>query len=50
MDSNNVNTKHTKGTRFQVMCTEVIGVSVDYDNDNEYRRTHLLLIPKVEFE
>ena len=27
-----------------------MGVSVDYDDDNERRRTHPLLMPKVESE
>ena len=29
---------------------EVIGVSVDYDDDDERRRTHPLLLPKIESE
>ena len=36
--------------RFRVMRAEVMGVSVDYDNDDERRRTHPLLMPKVDSE
>ena len=45
-----VNTKPTQGKRFRVMRAEVMGVSVDYDSDNERRCTHPLLMPKVESE
>ena len=45
-----VNTKPTQEKRFRVMWSEVMGVSVDYDDDNERRRTHPLLMPKVESE
>ena len=43
-----MNTKPTQGKRFRVMQDEVMGVSVDYDDDDELRRTHPLLMPKVE--
>ena len=43
-----VNTKPTQGEMFRVMRAEVMGVSVYYNDDNERRRTHPLLIPKVE--
>ena len=45
-----VNTKPTQGKRFGIMRAEVMGVSVDYDDDDERRRTHLLLMPKIESE
>ena len=30
-----VNTKPVQGTKFRVMCAEVMGVSVDYDDKKE---------------
>ena len=45
-----VNTKPTQGKMFRVMQAEVVGVSVDYNDDNERRRIHPLLMPKVESE
>ena len=45
-----VNTKPTQGKMLKVMRAEVVGVSVDYNDDDERRRTHPLLIPKVESE
>ena len=45
-----VNTKPTQGKRFRIMRAQVMGVSVDYDDDDERRRTHPLLIPKIESE
>ena len=45
-----VNTKPTQGKRFRIMRAEVMGVSVDYDDDDERRRTHPLLMPKIESE
>ena len=45
-----VNTKPTQGKRFRIMRAEVMGVSVDYDDDDERRRTHQLLMPKLESE
>ena len=45
-----VNTKPTQGKRFRVMRAAIMGLSVDYDNDAERRRTHPLLMPKVESE
>ena len=30
------------------MWAEVMGISVDYDDDDERRRTHPLLLPKIE--
>ena len=32
------------------MRAEVMGISVDYDDDDERRRTHPLLLPKIESE
>ena len=39
-----VNTNHTQGKRFRVMRGHVVGMSEDYDNDNEVERriTHPL--------
>ena len=45
-----VNTKPTQGKRFRVMRGEVMGIPEDYDDDVERRRTHPLLMPKVESE
>ena len=45
-----VNTKPTQGNRFGVMRAEVMGISVAYDEDDERRRTHQLLLPKIESE
>ena len=45
-----MNTKPTQGNRFRVMRAEVMGVSVDYNDDNMRRLTHPLLMPKVESE
>ena len=38
------------GEKLRVMRAEVMGLSVDYDDDDERRRTHPLLMPKVESE
>ena len=43
-----VNTKPTQGNRFRVMRAAVMGISVDYDDDDERRRTHPLLMAKIE--
>ena len=45
-----VNTKPTQGKSFRVMRAEVMGVSVYYDDNDEHRRTHPLLMPKVGSE
>ena len=45
-----VNTKPTQAKRFRAMRGEVMGISKDYDYDVERRRTHPLLMPKVESE
>ena len=45
-----LNTNPMQGKRFRVMRAEVMGVSVDYDTNNERRRTHPLLMPKIESE
>ena len=42
-----VNTKPTQGKRFRVMCGHVMGISEDYDEDEERRRTHPLLLQKI---
>ena len=43
-----VNTKPLQGTKFQVMRVQMMGIDVEYDNDAEHRRTHPLLMPKME--
>ena len=45
-----VNTKLTQGKRFRVMHRKVMGIRADYDDDVERRRTHPILMPKVESE
>ena len=45
-----MNTNPTHGNRFRVMCSEVMGLYVGYNDNDERRRTHPLLIPKVESE
>ena len=45
-----VNTKPTQGKRFRIMRAEVMIVSVDYDYDDGRRRTHPLLMLKIESE
>ena len=41
-----VNTNPTQGKRFRVMCGHVMGISEDYDDDVELRRTHPPFSPK----
>ena len=43
-----VKTKPMQGTRFKVICSEVMVVSAEYDGDTMRRRTHPLLIPKLK--
>ena len=43
-----VNTKPMQEKMFRVVRAEVMSVSVDYDDDDERRRTHSLLMPKTE--
>ena len=43
-----VNTKPVQGRKFRVMRAEVMGISVEYDDDKERRGTHPLLLPKIE--
>ena len=45
-----VNTKPTQVKRFRFMRDQVMGISEDYDDDVERRRTHPLLLPKIESE
>ena len=45
-----VNTKPLQGKKYRVMQGEIMGVPVDYDDDVERRRTHPLLMPKIETE
>ena len=43
-----VNTKPVQGELYQIMRHQMMGVPIDYDEDVERRRTHLLLLPKPE--
>ena len=45
-----VNTKPTQGKRFRVIRGHDTGVSEDYNNNVECKRTHPLLLPKIEYE
>ena len=45
-----VNTNPIQGKRFRVMGGHVMGISEDYDNDVERRRTHPVLLPDIESE
>ena len=43
-----VNAKPLLGTKFRVMRAQVMGIDVEYDDDAEHRRTHPLLMLKME--
>ena len=43
-----VNTKLVQGELFRIFRHHMMGVPINYDEDVERRRTHLLLLPKVE--
>ena len=45
-----VNTKPLQGKLFREMRAQLMGVPIDYDDDQERRRTHPKLLPKVEAE
>ena len=45
-----VNTNPTQGKRSRVIRGHVMGISEDYDNNVERRRTHPLLLPKIGYE
>ena len=45
-----VNTKPTQGKIFRIMQAEFMDMPIDYDDNNKRRRTHPLLMPKVESE
>ena len=45
-----MNTKPIQGKRFMVMGGHVMGISEDYNNDVERRRTNPLLLPDIESE
>ena len=45
-----INTKPLQGQLFREMRAQLMGVAVDYDDDDERRRTHPKLLPKVEAE
>ena len=45
-----VNTKPVQGQLFRTFRHHMMGVPVDYDDDGERRRTHPMLLPKVEAE
>ena len=42
-----VNTKPTQGKMFRVVFGHVMGVSEEYEDDVDRRRTHLLFLPKI---
>ena len=43
-----MNTKPLQEMKFRVMRAQVMGIAVEYDDNTERRRTHPLLMPKVE--
>ena len=43
-----VNTKPVQGELFRIQRHHMMGVPINYDDDVERRRTHVLLLPKVE--
>ena len=45
-----VNTKPVQGAIFRIFQSDNMGVPVEYDDDVERRRTHPLLLPKIESE
>ena len=45
-----MNTKPTQGNLFRTQLSEVMGVSVEYDDYVERRNTHPLLLPPQEAE
>ena len=45
-----VNTKLVQGALFIIFRSEMMGVPVEYDDYVERRRTHPLLLPKIETE
>ena len=45
-----INTKLVQGQVFRIFRDEIMGVTVDYDDDAERKCTHHLLLPKVESE
>ena len=45
-----VNTKPVQGLLFRKFRHEMMGVPVEYDDDDEHRNTHPMLLPKIENE
>ena len=45
-----INTKPLQGQLFREMRAKLMGIPVDYDDDQERRRTHFKLLPRVEQE
>ena len=43
-----VNTKRVQGELFRIQRHHMMGVPINYDDDVERKRTHALLLPKVE--
>ena len=43
-----LNTKPVQGAIFRIFRSDIMGVSVEYDDDVERRRTHPLLLPIIE--
>ena len=45
-----MNNKPTQGERFRFMRGHVMGISEDYNNEVERRRTHTIFLQKIEYE
>ena len=45
-----INTKPLQGQLFSEMRAKQVGIAVDYDDDQERRRTHPMLLPRVDQE
>ena len=45
-----VNTKPIQGALFRILQSEMMGVTVEYDDDEDHRRTHPLMLPLIETE
>ena len=43
-----IHTKPVQGSDFRYLRSEIMGISVEYDDDVERRQTHPLLLPKLE--
>ena len=45
-----INTKPLQGQLFREMRSKLMGIDTNYDDDQERRRTHPKLLPRVELE